>query len=320
MLPKKVVITDCYYENVDQEEAEMKKIGAQLIRCQCKTEEEVIEAVRDCDALICQFAPITSRVVHSLTKCRIIVRYAIGVDNIDLKAASDAQIYVCNVPDYSTDEVSNHAIALLLECAKKLNYCVQQVKEGVCSYTALKPLYRMQGKTLGLVGLGRIPRLVAKKMGGFGLHLIAYDPYIDPQLAGQAGVTLVSLEQLLRESDYISVHCPLTDKTRHLFDENAFCKMKKTCIFINTARGGVVSDEALVWALESGKIAMAGVDVTEVEPVPKDYPLVHMPNAIVTPHIAWYSEEALSELQLRVAQEVSRVLRGEKPQNQVNAF
>lgn len=314
----KVVITDYYYESIHQEAAVMAEMGAELRDYHCQTEDEVIAVAADCDALICQFAPITRKVIESLDKCKVIVRYAIGVDNIDVAAAEEHGIYVCNVPDYGIDEVSNHAIALLLDCAKKLTYLAGQVKQGNCSYTTVKPLYRMEGKTLGLMGFGRIPRLVAKKMAGFGVHIIAYDPMMNEEQARKLGVTPVSFDQLLRESDYLSVHCPLTADTHHLFNEAAFRAMKPTAIFINTARGAVVNEEDLIHALEQGEIAMAGIDVTETEPIPVDHPLLKLDNAVVTPHAAWYSEEAVQSLQLKAAQEAARVLMGQPPLNPVN--
>ena len=314
----KVVITDYYYESIQQEAAVMAEIGAELRDYHCQTEDEVIAAAAGCDALICQFAPITRKVIESLDKCKVIVRYAIGVDNIDVAAAEERGIYVCNVPDYGIDEVSNHAIALLLDCAKKLTYLAGQVRQGNCSYTTVKPLYRMEGKTLGLMGFGRIPRLVAKKMAGFGVHIIAYDPMMNEEQARELGVTPVSFDQLLRESDYLSVHCPLTADTHHLFNEAAFRVMKPTAIFINTARGAVVNEADLIHALEQGEIAMAGIDVTETEPIPVGHPLLKLDNAVVTPHVAWYSEEAVQSLQLKAAQEAARVLMGQPPLNPVN--
>jgi len=314
----KVVIADYYYESIHQEQAVMAELGAELKDYHCTTEDEVIAVAEGCDALICQFAPITRRVIETLTNCKVIVRYAIGVDNIDLKAAEEHGIYVCNVPDYSIDEVSNQAIALLMDCAKKLTYLANQVKQGNCSYTVIKPLFRMEGKTLGLVGFGRIPRLVAKKMAGFGLDIITYDPMVNEQAAKELGVTPVSLDELLERSDYISVHCPLMESTHHMFNKETFQKMKNTAIFVNTARGGVVKEEDLIWALENGEISMAGLDVTETEPIPMDHPLLKLDNAVVTPHAAWYSEEAVKSLQLKVAEEVARVLRGEDPKNPVN--
>lgn len=314
----KVAIVDYYYEDIHQEQEVLMPLDVELVDFHCTTEDEVIAAAADCDAMICQFAPITRRVIERLERCKVIVRYAIGVDNIDVKAAEEHGIYVCNVPDYGIDEVSNQAIALLLDCAKKLTYLAGQVKQGNCGYTCVKPLYRMEGKTLGLVGFGRIPRAVARKMGGFGVHILAYDPMIDHQEAKEWNVQPVSLEELLERSDYISVHCPLTEDTHHLFDRAAFSKMKPTAIFINTARGGVVKEEDLVWALENGVIGMAGLDVTETEPIPMDHPLLKLDNAVVTPHAAWYSEEAVISLQRKAAEEVANVLQGALPRNPVN--
>lgn len=314
----KVVISDYYYESLAQEEKILSGIGAEIFAHHCTTEDEVISAAEDCDALICQFAPITGRVIRALRRCRVIVRYAIGVDNIDVKAAEECGITVCNVPDYSIDEVSNHAIALLLDCAKKLTFVAGQVKRGRTGYGAVKPLFRMEGRVLGLMGFGRIPRMVARKMSGFGLRMIAYDPMMDAAAARELGVTPVGFQQLLEESDYLSVHCPLTDETRHLFDRRAFERMKPSAIFINTARGAIVKEEDLIEALKDGRIAMAGLDVTETEPIPADHPLLQMDNALVTPHVAWYSEEAMLSLQRKAAEEVAGVLTGKPPRHPVN--
>lgn len=314
----KVVICDYYYESLTQEREILSGIGAEVLDYHCTTEDEVISAAEDCDALICQFAPITRRVIQSLKRCKVIVRYAIGVDNIDLKAAEECGITVCNVPDYSIDEVSNHAIALLLDCAKKLTFLAGQVKQGHTGYGTVKPLFRMEGRALGLMGFGRIPRMVARKMSGFGVRMIAFDPMMDHAAARELGVVPVGFQQLLEESDYLSVHCPLTAETRHLFDRRAFEKMKASAIFINTARGAIVKEEDLIWALENHQIAMAGLDVTETEPIPKEHPLLQMDNVLVTPHVAWYSEEAVLELQRKAAEEAAGVLQGKPPRHPVN--
>ena len=318
MAKPKIVITDYYYETLTHEKEEVAKIDALLEDYHLKTEDEVIAVTKDADAVICQFAPITRRVIENLEQCKVIVRYAIGVDNIDVQAAAEHGIYVCNVPDYSIDEVSNHTIALLMACVRKLKIADQAVRDGRWSYTDLIPLYRMAGKTLGLVGLGRIPSMVAKKMKGFDLHIIAYDPYQDKDYAASIGVTLVTLDELLETSDYICLHCPLNESTRHLFDSHAFAKMKKSAVLINTARGAVVCEDALIEALQNGQIAMAGLDVCEKEPIDPESELLKMPNIIVTPHIGWYSIEAVESLQQKVAQEAVRVLSGEKPLHPVN--
>ena len=314
----KVVISDYYYKNLDQEKAILASVDAELLSYHCKTEDEVIQAAADCDALICQFAPITRRVIESLRRCKVIVRYAIGVDNIDLKAAEECGIIVCNVPDYSIDEVSNHVIALLLDSCKKLTYMAGQTKLGNTSYTMIEPLSRMEGRTLGLMGFGRIARVVARKMSGFGLNIIAYDPMMDTAAAQQLNVSPVSFQELLAQSDYISIHCPLTQETHHLFDRQIFEQMKPTVIFINTARGAIVKEEDMVAFLREHEFAMAGIDVTETEPVPTDHPLLKLNNAVVTPHVAWYSVESVLSLQRKVAEEVAGVLSGQPPRHPVN--
>lgn len=317
----KVIITDCWYENIDEE----RKIFAnfpdlELVQYQCKDEQALCQIVKDADAVIVQFAPITRKVIESMTCCKLIVRYAIGVDNIDLDAASERKIPVANVPDYGIDEVSNHAIALLMALSKMLFPLAASVKEGKWDYTVVKPLHRMQGKTLGLIGFGRIPKMVAKKMAGFGLQLVCYDPYVSPEAALQLGVRAVSLDELLETSDYISVHCPLNASTRHLLGAEQFAKMKPDAILVNTARGAIIDEKALIKALQEHQIAAAGLDVLEQEPIEADNPLLNMENVIVTPHNAWYSEDATKTLQRMAAEEVVRVLSGNPPKNMVNSI
>lgn len=318
MSKPKVVITDYQYENVDQEAKILADAGAELIARHCKTEEEVIAAVRDADAVIVQYADINRRVLSAMTRCKMVVKYGIGVNNIDVDAASELGIYACNVPDYGIDEVSNMAIAFLMALSKKLNVLTAALKNGDWSYNSVVPLRRMEGSTLGLVGFGRIPQAVARKMSGFGLHILVYDPYLKPQVAADVGVTQVDFDTLCRESDYVSIHCPLTPETTHLFDGKTFGKMKNTALLINTARGPVVDEAALIAALKVGQIAGAGLDVFENEPLGKDSELLHMDNVLCTPHAAWYTEQAILAVQSKAAQEAARVVTGQKPLNAVN--
>ncbi len=315
----KVVITDYWYETLDMEKAELSKLGGvELSANQCKEEDALVDLVQDADAVIVQFAPITKKVIDAMKKCKLIVRYAIGVDNIDLAAATSKKIFVANVPDYSIDEVSNHAITLLLALAKKIIPLFDSVKKGKWDYTISKPLYRVSGRTLGLIGFGRIPMMVAKKMSSFGVKMICYDPYINQDVPKEFGVIPVDLDTLLKNSDYISVHCPLNNQTKHMLSKEQFTKIKPGAILINTARGGVIDESALIEALQSGIIAAAGLDVTEKEPISTDNPLLFMDNVIITPHNAWYSEEAIATLQRMVGEEVVRVLSGQLPKNLVN--
>lgn len=314
----KIVITDYWYESIEIERKVIGESGYTLQDYQCKDESALTEIVRDADAVICQFAPITKRVIDSMQNCKAIIRYAIGVDNIDVAAATKKGIYVCNVPDYGIDEVSNHTVTLLLALIRKLLPMSKSACEGKWDYSIGKPMFRTAGSTLGLIGLGRIPALIVKKMKGFDMQMLCYDPYVDADRAKEAGVELVDLSTLLKKSDYISVNCPLNDETRHMIDAKAFGMMKNTAIIVNTARGGVICEKDLIDALQDGIIAAAGIDVAEKEPIDPDSPLLKMDNVIVTPHMAWYTEEAVQTLQRMVAEEAVRVLSGQKPKNPVN--
>ncbi|TQI68327.1 C-terminal binding protein [Clostridium sp. KNHs216] len=314
----KVVITDFEYPNVDQEIKIITESGAELMPCHLKSEDEIIAAVKDADAVIVQYADITKNIIDRMERCKVIIRYGIGVNNIDSDAATSKGIYVCNVPDYGVDEVSNHAISMLMALIKKLPVITKALRGGDWGYTSTVPLFRMAGSTLGLVGLGRIPSLVAKKMAGFDVRILAFDPYVTAEDAEKRGVRLVDFETLCKESDFISIHCPLTASTTHMFDKNVFQMMKKTAYLINTSRGPVINEKDLIEALRTGEIAGAGLDVYEKEPISSDSELLKMDNVIATPHSAWYSEEAISTLQRKVAEEVVNILGGGRPINCTN--
>lgn len=285
---------------------------------QCRTEEELIEACKDADGLLNQYAQLTRRVIESLDKCKVIGRYGVGVNTVDLQAATDKGICVVNVPDYCMDEVSDHAMALLLACARKVVLMNNEVKRGNWDYKVSVPIYRLRGRNLGLISFGRIAQALAQKAQVFGLNLLAFDPYIPEEVAAKFNVKLVSLEELLKESDFISIHAPLTAETEHLIGEKELQSMKKSAFIINTGRGPVIDERALIKALQEGWIAGAGLDVLETEPVSPDNPLLKMDNVIINPHAAWYSEEAGIELQAKAARGVAEVLQGYLPQNLVN--
>lgn len=313
-----VVITDYQYDNIDAERRIIGEAGFELRDYQIKDAKELIPLVKDADAIITQYSDVSREVIGQLEHCKMIIKYGIGVNNIDTKAATEKGIYVCNVPDYGVEEVSDHAVTMMLALGKKMQILEKAFREGDWGYASTMPLYRLRDCTLGLVGFGRIPQLVAKKMAGFGLRILAYDPFVDEEKARAMGVRPADLETILRESDFISVHVPLNEGTRHLIGRESFEKMKKTAFVVNTARGGVIDEKALVEALNAGEIAGAGVDVYEEEPVSPDNPLLHMDNVIATPHCAWYSETAITTLQRKVAEEVVNVLKGNEPFNCVN--
>lgn len=314
----KVVISDFYYESFRQEQEILREAGCTLEAYRSSTEDELISRAWDCDALIVQFCPVTRNVVEHLKNCKVIVRYAIGYDTIDLAAADEAGIAVCNVPDYCVDDVATHAVTLLLACAKRLALYVRSVKQGRWDHREGKPLENFSRSTVGLVGFGAIAQGVAKKLSGFGCQILAYDPFGNPDQAKALGVRLVDLNSLLSQSDYLSLHCPLTKDTARFLDREAFSRMKPGVCIVNTARGGLIDEEALLWALNQGIVASAGLDVLTREPVSSDHPLLQYPNVLLTPHVAWYSEESVQKLQKQVAQEAARVLQGGKPLHMVN--
>lgn len=315
---KKVVITDYEYKDVEKERQIITEAGFSLDALQCKGEQEVLEACRNADAVIVQYCNISRRVIEVMDHCQMIIKYGIGVNNIDEKAATEKGIYVCNVPDYGVDEVSNHAILMILALSKKLPVITKAMCGGEWGYGSVVPLRRMEGSTLGLVGLGRIPALVAHKMSNFGMRILAYDPMLDEAEAKRRGAQLVDFHTLCRESDYISIHCPLTEETRHLFNRSVFREMKPTALLVNTARGPVVCEKDLIEALEQGELAGAGLDVYEEEPLNPSSKLLAMEQVICTPHCAWYTEDAVSAVQVKAAQEVVRVLSGNGPLHAVN--
>jgi D-3-phosphoglycerate dehydrogenase len=283
------------------ERNELAKVGASLVLADCKSEEDIIAAAKDADGILSARRLITRNVMNSLEKCKVIARYGVGVDNIDIPAATDHGIAVANVPDYCMEEVANHSIMFLLACAKKLIPLNNAMKEGKWPRNLLKPMSCIYGETLGLVGFGRIAQAVASKAKVFGLNVIAYDPYMPEAKARELGVRLVTLDELVSESDYISVHPPLTKETHHMIGREQFRKMKKSAIIINVARGPVIDEEALIEALETGEIAGAGLDVFEKEPLDPDNRLLKLDCVALTPHSASYSEAAFAELRRRVA-------------------
>lgn len=316
--PLKVVITDYEYETLRWEEEAAAQMGAELIKCHCQTEQELIEATWDADAILVQYANITSNVMDHMKKCRAIVRYGVGLDCIDLNAATEHGIMVGNIPDYGLEDIADHAIALMLTCARKIVELNQAVREGTWDYKLAKPLFRLRGKTLGLVGFGRIARMVADKARVFGLEVIAFDPYIEDTTAVSWQVSRADLDTVLRSADILSLHAPVTRETFHLINDQAFAKMKRNCILVNTARGALVDEMALINALNTAQIAGAGLDVSEQEPMNPKNELLNMPNVVITPHSAWYTEEAQQSLQQQAAQEIIRALSGERLLNLAN--
>jgi len=311
----KIVITDCDHPSVDIEKEILSKINSEPVLEFCRTEDDVIEKAFDADAIINQYAPFTRKVIKSLRKCKVISRYGVGVDNIDIKAATEHNIIVANVPDYCVDEVSTHTFSLILSCARAIAMLDRKVRGGNWDFTLAKPLYRTQGQTIGLFGLGRIARIMAQKATGFGFKIIAYDPYV---FDTYGNVKLVTLEQLLSESDFLSIHAPLTEETKHIIGEKELKMMKNSAYLINTSRGALVDEKALYVALKEKRIAGAALDVMENEPPNWENPLLSLENIVITPHISFYSEESYIELKTKTAEAVLSVLTGSRPRSVVN--
>lgn len=301
------------------------KLGAEYVEIPCQTESEIMEATKDTDAVFAPAESFNRKVIENMRKCRIISVVGIGYDHVDLDAATEYGICVSNTPGFCVEEVSDQAMALLLACARKIVMQVIGVKAAewdslVDSRLHIKvpPIFRLRGQTLGIIGLGQIGRALVPKAKGFGMKVIAYDPYIGPSLSQEMGVDLVELDYLLEKSDFISLHAPLTDKNRHMLGLQQFKKMKPSAFLINTARGGLIDEKALYTAVNEGYIAGAGLDVTEQEPCGTDNPLLKLDNILITPHTAYYSEQSRIEVLRRSEEEVFRVLGGNWPQNFVN--
>lgn len=317
----KIVFTDYYYPDNDAERAILEQLdGVQLVDCTkikeggIKDEEGVLKHGVDADALIVQFARISAKVIEGLHKCRIISRYAIGVDNIDVAAAKEKGIVVANVPDYCIEEVSDTTIAHMQNCLRKVSLANDLLHRGQWAYERVRPLHRFSTLTVGLIAFGHIARRVAEKLRPYGNRIVAFDPYFQDRQS-YAWVEFLSLEDVLGPADILSVHAPLNQDTRHLLDRDQFRIMKKGVILINTSRGELISEEALVHALENGTVALAGLDVLECADT--EYgksALLRFPKRVfITPHIGWYSEESIRDLQRKTALNVYEMLTKGEP-------
>lgn len=276
-----------------------------------------MQVARNADAVLVTYAKITAEMISQMTRCRIIARFGMGVDNVDIPAATKAGIVVTRVPDYCIDEVSDHTMALLLALARKIPFANSRAHAGHWEMPAVVPIYRLRGSVMGLVGFGRIPQLVAPKAKAFGLKVISCDPFVSQETMNRAGVDKVEFSELVSVSDHISIHAPLLPETDHLFNASIFCKMKPTAYLINTARGPIVDEQALAQALDQGYLAGAALDVLSREP-PSASPLFGRENVILTPHMSFYSAESLIDLQRKASEEVVRVLSGDSPLNPLN--
>jgi D-3-phosphoglycerate dehydrogenase len=317
-LERLVVALDDGYSSYDQEQALLGAAGARFELRPCAGSERAsLEAVRGADVVMVRESPVSRGVIEAMDRCKAVVRYGIGVDNIDLEAARERRIAVANVPDYGIEEVSTHAVALLLAVARQVVVRDRHVRQGRWSATAAQAMYRLRGRTLGLIGYGRIARQVHEKLAGFGFARVLVH---DPAAALPTDVVPASVAQICSESDVISLHAPLTAQTRHLINAERLALMRPTAILVNTARGGLIDLDALHQALAVKRLLGAGLDVFETEPPDTAHPVFALDNVVVSDHIGWYSEEAMRELQRKAAEEVVRVLSGTRPRHWLNAW
>jgi D-3-phosphoglycerate dehydrogenase len=282
-------------------------------------ERETARVLRDADGILVNLHPLPASVIQELQKCRVISRYGVGYDNVSVEAATAKGIWVARVPDYCLEDVSDQALALLLGCVRKVAFKDRRIREGAWNLHREQPSYRIAGKILGLVGYGAIARTLHRKLSGFGLgRVLVFDPYLDPKKIEENGAESVNLRALLKNSDYVSIHAPLSEETRGLIGSRELSLMKRTAILVNTSRGPLIEEKAVAEALADGKITAAGLDVFETEPLPADSPLRQLDNVILSDHAGWYSEESVAELKTKAAQNVLEVLKGGKPTYPVN--
>ncbi len=311
---QKVVIIDCDHGSIEEERAVLSQLEADVDFAQISGEGAILARCRDADGIILQYAPLPRKMLEAFPRCKVLSRYGVGVDTIDVEAATELGIIVANVPDYCMEEVSDHTLALFLCLVRKVISLERSIRSGTWDFRIAIPIRRLKGMTYGIVGCGRIGREVAKRVRAFGLRVIGYDPYVSEVEA----IELVSFENLLVQSDFISIHCSLTESTHHLLGRDQFQKMERKPIVLNVSRGAVVDEAALIEALERGWISGAGLDVLETEPPDAKSPLLKRGNVILTPHIAYYSEESKSEMKRRTAENVFNVLTGKLPNSVVN--
>ena len=310
-----IAVADSVFPNLDPAKKALADHMSEGFRMSADTSVESILAVAtEADALLVTYSQINADVIAGLKNCKAIGRFGIGTDNIDISAATKKGITVCYAPVYCLDEVSDHAMALLLACVRKIPFANARAAEGRWEMPAVAPIGRIRGKILGLIGLGNIPQKIVRKAQAFGIKVIASDPYCQDDIFSNLNVEKVEFDELLNRSDYVSVHAPLTPETENMFNMDAFRKMKETAYLINTARGPLVEINDLATALDAGEIAGAGLDVLPQEPPAKNNPLLGRADVILTPHTGFYSEDALLDLQTTVATDVATILSGREPE------
>lgn len=321
----RVVITDYDFGDVSVEQKILEAAGAEVIALQAKSETDLSEVAPTCAAMMNQYARIGKDTISRMRNCEVIARYGVGVDIVDVEAATERGILVTNVQDYCTEEVADHAISLWLTLSRKLPEYDRATHAGIWKWQSGQPVYRLRGRTMGVVSYGKIGQAIAVRAKAFGVKVIAYDPFLPADVAASQGVELVSKADLLARSDYILMQAPMTPDTRHFLSDAEFAAMKPGAVLVNTGRGPTVDNKALYRALTDGHLAAAGLDDPEEEPAkranwtPADNPIFTLPNVLVTPHAAYYSEESIRAARVTAATQVAKVLTGQPPDYTVNA-
>lgn len=320
-----VVITDYDFTDVSVETEILEAAGAEVVALQAKQEADLFDLAPRCAAMMNQYAKIGRETIGRMKRCEVIARYGVGVDIVDVDAATYKGILVTNVQNYCTEEVADHAIALWLTLARKLPDYDRATHAGIWQWQSGQPVYRLRGRTMGIVSLGKIGQAILTRAQAFGVAVIAYDPFLPADVAAKLGVELVDKADLLARSDYLLMQAPMTPDTHHFLSDAEFAAMKPGAILVNTGRGPTVDNAALFRALNEGHLAAAGLDDPEEEPAkranwsPDDNPLFKLPNVIVTPHAAYYSEESILAARVTAATQVAKVLTGQEPDYTVNA-
>ena len=315
----KVLVTDHTFEDLAVERGILKPLGCKVVeQKKFTTEEDLIKLVSDADYVITQFAPVNEEVIGAMKNCRVISRYGIGVDNVDLRAAAAKGIPVCNIPDYCTDEVADHTLALILSTARQICSISSQVKAGSKINVPLEMVKVLSEMSVGVIGFGRIGREVVNRLKPFKCKISVFDPVVKPATVESEGLEYASYEDILKTSDLITFHCPSTVKTRHMLNADALKLMKKGAVIVNASRGDLIKTDDFVEVLKNGHIGAAALDVTDPEPLPAGHPLLQMSNVAITNHYAAASVEAVEKLRIGVTEPIRRLIQGEKLINIVN--
>ena len=314
----RIVTTECDHDSFEIEQAAADAVGAQLVIAQAFDDAALVANCAEADAILVQYSTITGEIMDALPRLKVIGRYGVGVDSVDIAAATERGIAVTNVPDYGTEAVSDHAIGLALTVARGIVALDRGLRAGRVDLAVVRPLYETGKRVFGIIGMGLIGTATARKAAGLGYEVIGCDIAAEPGAPTFRGFSSVTLDELLERSQVISMHTPLTEIARAMIAREQFALMRSDAIIVNTSRGGVIETAALVEALTNGRIAGAGIDVHEIEPLPADDPLTAFDNVVLTPHLAWYTEESYAELKKRTIENVVEVCAGRAPRNIVN--